>query len=69
MVAQAIDHYCLKCGKLIGRYVPLTEEERDAYNVIQVCTDCYYEMNPHLRPKPGDWERMKARARDRKALL
>lgn len=47
---QAVEHFCLKCGKSIGTFVPLTEEEKDAYSTIQVCMDCYYDMYPYHRP-------------------
>lgn len=56
--SEKVDHFCLKCKSLIGSYIPLTEEEKDQYNSIQVCTSCYYDMYPYMRLKPNQWKEM-----------
>lgn len=67
-ITQEVPHFCLRCGNYLGDYVPLTEEEKDQYNTLQVCTRCFYEMYPQYRMTDEQWERMKQRIASKKAL-
>lgn len=50
----------------MGDYVPLTEEEKDMYNTIQLCTRCFYEMYPQYRMTDEQWERIKQKSEEYK---